>query len=59
MSWSTFYAGLREVFIKNDNFRLLLKFSIKEPFLPEKDPHKANLVVSIEIYVNYVVKYII
>ena len=46
----TFWDGLRKAFTKNDNFRLLVKFSIKEPFLlPEKKSHTANLVVSIDM----------
>ena len=36
-------------FLRNDNFRLYVDFSIKEPFHSEKDPPKANLVVSIDI----------
>ena len=44
----TFYVGLREASIKNDIFRpFKLGFRLKEPFLSEKDPPKANLVVSI------------
>ena len=46
----TLWDDLRKSFTKNDNFRLLVKFSIKEPFLlPEKESHTANLFVSIDM----------